>query len=87
MSFWLQCCVVDGPEILAQTSELSGEQSFWVVCRQRKHQQESSAKILNTLERTKNLLGKNGMNIDKTFERRRMNFDKSRINIDKTSEM
>lgn len=52
MSFWLQCCVVDGPEILAQTSELSGEQSFWVVCRQRKHRQEASAKILNTLEWT-----------------------------------
>lgn len=34
-----------------------------------------------------NLLCKNGMNIDKTFERLRMNFNRSRINIDKTSEM
>lgn len=34
-----------------------------------------------------NLLCKNGMNIDKTFERLRMNFDRSRINIDKASEI
>lgn len=33
-----------------------------------------------------NILGKNGMKIDKTFEHLGMNIGKNRINIDKTSE-